>query len=189
MKINRLEDWISHRTHIERIGVLLSGFLVIYILWYVLFESPLKTRIQDAETGLSTVQMQLASLNSVAKKMTADTAKTSPSTSAVAGADMHYSSLSLGDNSQVMKAILQPQTNVQFTSFKNLPPKQGGVAVSVYGAQVEFISQYFATVAYLQNLEKLPWCLSWDSLQYRVTTYPNASVVVGVYVMNVKPLS
>lgn len=43
---------------------------------------------------------------------------------------------------------------------------------------MEFTGGYFDTVHYLDYLEKLPWYLSFDSLEYQVTDYPNAKITV-----------
>lgn len=43
---------------------------------------------------------------------------------------------------------------------------------------IELDGSYFETIKYLEYLEKLPWYLSFDSLDYQVEQYPNAKIKI-----------
>lgn len=43
--------------------------------------------------------------------------------------------------------------------------------------------RYFDVLNYLQALESLPWRFYWDSLDYKVSRYPNAVIEVRVYTL------
>ncbi len=49
---------------------------------------------------------------------------------------------------------------------------------------VELVGGYFETQRFITALEDLPWRLYWDSLEYSVTRYPNASVSLQVYTLS-----
>lgn len=51
------------------------------------------------------------------------------------------------------------------------------VAITVRGS-------YFQVLTYLQTLEALPWGFYWEWLEYRVTDYPQAEVVLRVYTLS-----
>ncbi len=42
---------------------------------------------------------------------------------------------------------------------------------------------YFSVMAYLSRLEKLDWQLYWDKFDYKVTSYPQATVLVEFYTL------
>jgi len=55
---------------------------------------------------------------------------------------------------------------------------------TIYEHQLElrFSADYFSTILYLSRLEKLPWSLYWDSLNYNVLTYPKADVDIKFHI-------
>lgn len=52
-----------------------------------------------------------------------------------------------------------------------------------YTLLLEFSANYFSTVAFLQRLEKMPWLLGWDKLDYEVTDYPLAKVALKIHIL------
>ncbi|MFZ2725189.1 MAG: hypothetical protein WAX77_02940 [Methylococcaceae bacterium] len=53
-----------------------------------------------------------------------------------------------------------------------------------HGLMIRFSGDYMATLHYLNLLEALPWHFVWDSIDYRVTTYPRAEIVITVYTLS-----
>lgn len=51
---------------------------------------------------------------------------------------------------------------------------------------IKFSGEYFAVLTYLQSLERLKWCLTWDELNYKVLAYPIAEVTLVVHTMSDK---
>lgn len=49
---------------------------------------------------------------------------------------------------------------------------------------VELTGGYFETQNFITALEELPWRLYWDSLEYSVSSYPNASISLQVYTLS-----
>lgn len=43
---------------------------------------------------------------------------------------------------------------------------------------------YMSTIAYFNNLEKLPWQFYWDNLHYEVNDYPNATITLEVHTIS-----
>jgi MSHA biogenesis protein MshJ len=52
--------------------------------------------------------------------------------------------------------------------------------------EINFQSDYFSALTFLSRLESLPWPIYWDSLDYKVLTYPKADIVVKIHVLNEK---
>jgi MSHA biogenesis protein MshJ len=48
--------------------------------------------------------------------------------------------------------------------------------------ELEFQADYFSTITYLSRLEKLPWPIYWESLQYKVLAYPKADVIIKFHI-------
>lgn len=53
-----------------------------------------------------------------------------------------------------------------------------------HGLRIVFEGNYFKTLKYLRALEAMPWSLYWDNVEYRVTKYPKASVVITVHTLS-----
>ncbi len=53
-----------------------------------------------------------------------------------------------------------------------------------HGLRIVFEGNYFKTLNYLRALEAMPWSLYWDNVEYRVTKYPKASVVITVHTLS-----
>lgn len=58
--------------------------------------------------------------------------------------------------------------------------------IGVYknAVQLQLKGDYFSVVAYLQQLENLPWRLYWDFVRYDVDTYPKAVITLKVYTLS-----
>lgn len=54
--------------------------------------------------------------------------------------------------------------------------------IEVHSLEVKFQADYFSTMQYLSRLEKLPWPIYWDSLQYTVQAYPKADVILKFHI-------
>lgn len=81
-------------------------------------------------------------------------------------------------------------TGVKITGVDVLPDEKeqatedSQVPLYRHGVQLQFISDYFATTAYLEKIEQIPWRLFWDKLDYRVGKYPNAKVTLVIHTLS-----
>ena len=66
--------------------------------------------------------------------------------------------------------------------------KEEATKIQIYkhGVKLELVGTYFATRKFLQALEKLPWQLLWDELQYEVKDYPYASIKIVIYTLSLQ---
>lgn len=185
----RFENWLNQHSHRDRVVILLVGWAVIYLLWYSLFEKDLLNKIQQLHQTLAAQNQQLAVYNkefaelkeksktyAIEKRKAELKAKNNTITTPLA---------SEKDNDIIIQTILTPPQDVHALRLDNTPVDQGNAKTAVKNnVQLSFNSNYFATIHYLSGLEKLPWCLSWDSLEYKVTTYPDALVVINLHIVN-----
>lgn len=61
---------------------------------------------------------------------------------------------------------------------------QEKVGVFKHSVFVSLEGRYFDVVSYLQALEGLSWKFYWEAIDYRVTKYPQAKVVIEVYTLS-----
>ncbi len=57
-------------------------------------------------------------------------------------------------------------------------------AVYRHGVRIVFEGDFFAILDYLQAIEKLPWTLYWDEIDYAVSHYPRAEVTITVHTLS-----
>lgn len=188
-KLIELQNWFELRSHRERIALLILGWACIYLFWYLLFSRPLQLEIKEIKDEIVSVKDQILSSQQAAKNILLDTSKkqtnmaiqidNKPKPLGVAA--VKYAVMQ--DSSELIQELLKKQTALQITNLKNLPVPIGTGKIAA-GFEITFKSNYFATLAYLHSIEKLPWCLSWDSLEYKVTNYPDANVVITLHELN-----
>lgn len=100
-----------------------------------------------------------------------------------------------GRMAELLQSLLKGKGSLRFVSLETAPAEpvfavEGqDVATSSampivfrHGLTLEFDGDYFDMLAYLRELEKQP--LFWDSVDYRVRTYPQASVRLKVYTLS-----
>ncbi|MDF1760057.1 MAG: hypothetical protein P1U40_05940 [Coxiellaceae bacterium] len=92
-----------------------------------------------------------------------------------------------------IRDITVKASNIEITSIDILPDeeeeeaKQAGSPLYRHGVEIKFIGDYFATMAYLEQMEILPWRLFWDKIVYKVSKYPNANVTLELHTLSEKP--
>jgi hypothetical protein len=184
--ISIAKDWLKIRTHRERIVLLFVGWACIYLFWNWIWAKPLAIRqiqltqeIQSLQTQITQLEQQEATILLAAKNpskiLTVHTKTT------------EQKPLNNGSTIQAMhpliKSILNQQANIKFLNLTIVPVVVAkDSAEAGKNLQLGFNSDYFNTIIYLNQLEKLPWCLSWDSLEYKVINYPQAEVVVTLHI-------
>ncbi len=84
--------------------------------------------------------------------------------------------------------ILESMTDLPLQLWVPQTVDQKDVATILQGdifqhaLEIKFQADYFSTIKYLSRLENLPWHVYWDSLSYKVLTYPKAEVTVKFHI-------
>jgi MSHA biogenesis protein MshJ len=117
-------------------------------------------------------------------------------------AKTHLYLISMQEWIQLKKAIISQQNdmdrNITLVSLNNQPVQQWMPAavdkidvmnVAAYPVyqhvlEIKFQSDYFSTIQYMSRLEKLPWAVYWDNLDYKVLTYPKAEVTIKFHIFS-----
>jgi MSHA biogenesis protein MshJ len=56
--------------------------------------------------------------------------------------------------------------------------------VYVYAFNIQFESDYFNTLEFIKQVEKIPWPIYWDRLDYKVSEYPKANVILKIHLLS-----
>lgn len=189
-----LQLWLSRRKHYERIGLLLIGLTIIYTIWYVILLRPLNIQRSNIKQESATLKDQMNIFTASAQKIKLEVearAKSQALNKQHPGQRM-ISIASAADSDEIIKEILNTHQKVKFLGLKtgkqSTPDANTVVDTNkpASGSDIEimFNSDYFNTITYLTQLENLPWCLSWNSLSYKVNTYPLATITINLLIVN-----
>lgn len=103
----------------------------------------------------------------------------------------------------VLEEVLAQDSELQLLGLENLPvtsiieddadktkeekkPKDKEEKVGLYKHRfvLTLRGNYLSTVRYFEKLKTLPWRFQWDSLNYEVTDYPNATIMLQVHTVS-----
>jgi MSHA biogenesis protein MshJ len=211
MKLNseNIQAWYLARTKRERLLFLLVCLVIVYMFWFLVFSRPLNIKqkeilnqIQAAQTKLETVLQQKNVILSIANdpRYSQQIREQKQLQGQSKSAEQNLEKLKsmvvpLSQLTRLTKDLLSQSEGIQLLDLKKLDSKAWapeGVETNwmpnykkIYKQtyQLEFHSDYFSAIRYLGRLEKLPWRLYWDSLEYKVDQYPNANIVIRFYLL------
>jgi MSHA biogenesis protein MshJ len=182
-----LQRWLSMRPHWERICILIIGWVAIYFLWYNALQKPLKVERQHIAQQSQALKAQIKIFQTESEKVTreAEARATKQRLSKQTMVNSKVELASSSDSDEIIREILKMQRNVQFVSLKTNASADSTVTNQAAAKllALTFNSNYTDTVTYLEQLEKIPWCLVWESLDYKVTTYPIAAVSLHLSIL------
>ncbi|GIU13899.1 MULTISPECIES: type 4a pilus biogenesis protein PilO [unclassified Shewanella] len=195
-------DALSQR---ERVLVALAALIVSGLLFYLPLESALnqhgklseQIRALESENRISEQQIQLYEesfrkdpdddyrqrLNNINQQNKAIDEQLSFQMVDMVPAD-HMPTLLAGLLSKIKGIKLK-----SFTSIAPTPLLEVGedkkVNLYSHGIRLEFVGDYFAVLRFFEAVESMPNKLYWRSMDYRVDTYPKASVSLELYTLSI----
>lgn len=206
-----IQDWLNARNKRERILVVIVGCAIIYMFWFFLLSRPivleqraLQSRIFSLKTSIHTAHADAETIKTIATRYSTNQKLQTQKSLAMQSEDLQkfietsaYHVSVIGNIESVLKDILnQPSKGVFLVNIKNLSsePLIGNAAdtkglpaiikkISKHGVQIQIQSDFFNTIYFLNQLEKLSWRLYWDSIDYKVLEYPKAAVDIKFYVL------
>lgn len=207
-KIETVFAWYKKRKPREKLFLILLSFAVIYFLWDFFLISPivkqqttLKSTIQLMQLKTKTATQQIMELTNIVNSpefvlIYAEKKRLIQQTQTLKQKIVTLKPyfISVADLPKLTKDILTAQNDTFLVSLKSLNSTPWTpidvtktkvlTTIVQLPIQIEFKSNYFNTIAYLINLEKLPWHIYWESLNYKVTQYPEANVEITFYTLN-----
>jgi MSHA biogenesis protein MshJ len=197
----------------ERILVFLAGTAVLFMLWNQLMFNPQNAERQALTLQMQTVQQKLDFLTQEATLLaqlvgggTTDQGKIQQlarlakqnSTLNSALSDLTVGLVPADDLLNILKNVLQQSNKLNIKRIESLPPQElrltsvkrtGGLeetGVLNHAVVLTLEGSYFELLQYLQGLEQLPWRFYWDSLNYRVSGYPDGDIELKVSTLTMK---
>ena len=165
--------------------IILAAILgIILVIWYYSFWEDLQDsmdakseQIKTLESSVPALKKQLQVMEKKIKAKRGPEAIKARSTSKI---------LSPKQARTVLHDLLMTNKHLVLLQLKNLPPKavalpNSKVKIFEHGIIIKFLGDYFSTMSYLQDIEKLPWKIFWDKLEYKVTEYPAAEITLHIH--------
>ena len=203
---NRFIDMLTLRERILFVGVTL---LLLFFVWFVFFARPAYQQRQGDITtfnanssALVTMKQELQVLkNQYAtekQKMVSQQEQTDESQVVVGRSELENLLAEYEENTvksdkikNVLQELLTEQHSLELLQLTSLPSnKLLDLGQNVHLYKHEFIIKlkgtYFATLYYLQDIEKLKWRIYWDGIDYHVTKYPYGEVTIKLYTLSSK---
>lgn len=210
-RLQKLIIWIKARDARERLLLVAMLMVFVYVAWNFLIDSPIFAAQKELQKQITATKSEIKAFH--AQKEAVSNIVTTHSflekmaqLSKLAQQSENFkqqitsvltNSVSPANLPHLITDILSEQENITLISLKNLPVERwisGNLGametlpnvknIYKYGLEIEFRSNYFNAIAYLNRLERLPWHLYWDSLDYKVLQYPEADVVAKIYVLS-----
>jgi len=210
--IQQMNDFFNSRPDRERIIMALGGVLIIYMLVTMTLYRYNDTKQQSYKTQISRVERSITSTNAQANEII-ESAKgqEDPNKEGQQQSQQLNQRIELLNQKlkiyttdvisplEMLKALREmlgsdkdlKLVDLQTSAAKKISDDQGneaaiGPAQNIYrnNFAITLKGSYFAILNYLENLEKAPWRIYWDSIVYEVEKYPNALVTINLHTLN-----
>jgi MSHA biogenesis protein MshJ len=210
LRDNLLKHWrkLSQR---ERVIAVLASVSAVVMIWNVAVYSPyqkdirlLEQELQQTEKKLADMQVQFQQQLEVTRHDPNQDIRSKlaeyETESARLDSMLKQTSVQIMKPqamADMLKDILQKQTAMKFISLENRPAvpeftekldpldTEHGDAITIYRHSVVMKMQggYSDTLAYLKQLENLPWRFYWQGIEIESKVYPDALITLEVYTL------
>ncbi|MBV8802166.1 MAG: hypothetical protein JO131_04250 [Gammaproteobacteria bacterium] len=211
-QIELIRDWILKRSKRQRIGLFVLSLIIIYYFFHGFLIQPvinkqnlLRQQINDVKLEEDTLQQQFNMIVKIVNSPEFKNVMKQQKQLQIQGRNIRKTIsgftpvfVAESDFPKLTKDLLsQIDKGIKLVSLKEFPdqswnaPEVNKSVIAVknineHKLTIEFRANYFDTIAYLNRLEKLSWHLYWDSLDYKVIKYPEADVIIQLYVLSNK---
>jgi MSHA biogenesis protein MshJ len=196
-KITHYLDRVDAMTLRERVMIFAAAVVVLVTLINGLLIDPLLKRQQGAlkaldqhQAQIAAIQMQISTLaNSRSTASTAITAKTADLRELNSRLESLEKRVAESEQTLVqpervnalLAEIVKRNRGIQLQSLKNLPVTDvSGNSLFRHGVEIKVSGRFMDLLAYLSDLEKLPFKASWGALEMDASAFPQISLVVTV---------
>lgn len=207
--------WIKGRSQRDQFYIFLVGIALIYCIFLIFFYRPilhentdLRAKIADLSAQKTSIQQQIDTITHAIedpifiqmideqKRLTENLKVIQPKLLSLKPRVIQAKNIP-----NIIGNILKvANTSIDFVKLEELPLEpwlkadidQATVSeianqdLYQHSFKIEFISDYFSTLNYFKSIEKLPWPIYWDSMEYKVQKYPLADVVIKFHVLSIQ---
>lgn len=198
-RVNVLMKKLEGLTTRERMIVLFAGVILIALSWYMLYGEPAVERGERFQSEITAAQTQLADLDArVTQQTLAKNTQPDPQAKlaelrlrrdSVEEKIQSYAAelISPTEMARLLERVLERRSALRLLRLRNsgaedlLPEDSPGQnRLYRHGLQLELEGPYLAVLAYLKDLEALPWRLYWQVLDIETDEYPINRVRIEV---------
>lgn len=204
--VKKIEDWLELRTSRERVYVLICAIFVITAVWYVAWESSYqdtrKTQLAERESIENKI-VSFRTQNSVMKKTISDKTliqKRAQLKNQIQQVDKEINAVS----SQLVSPALMAEalknilfhtpglTLIRLTNDEGVMLKavdsqkiqDNKIKLYQHNFTIQFSGDYFPVLDYLKKLENSPYKFYTDTIDYKVTQFPHADIILKLHTVS-----
>ncbi|MEX2487897.1 MAG: type II secretion system protein GspM [Pseudomonadales bacterium] len=207
--LSQIRDRIDELRPRERAMILLGAIAAIFFLFDFAVIQPLDARRQAVENQIASNQSELTALATQAEEIVKQT-ETNPDQENREELRQYRNELEKldtrlketvqhlvkpADMPRLLRRLLSETGGLQLLQLNSLgstplvderdsSPGEATAGAYGHGLRIKFSGDYFSTLNYLRDLEALEWNFFWDTIDYRVDGYPNATCTITVYTMS-----
>lgn len=178
---------------IARSAILASALILIFMIWYNSFWDNLYQNVTTTTRNINSLESSITNLKAQLEtlkkniKVKEELLNNKENTLVSNSTEL----LSSHQTSKVLYDLLINNNKLNLLQLKNTPPKEvllpkSNLKVFEHGVMIKFSGDYFSTMNYLQAIEKLPWKIFWDKLEYKVTQYPTAEITLYIHTVSIE---
>ncbi len=197
-----IQVFINARTSRERVLLLVTGSAFVISIIYSLLISPISDKMVNVKEEKASLTQQYDATHNqlLALQGNKSAVKTS--------AELQLEELLKRKNESLLKfqnkiipptripylleSMLRDLSNLKLVSLETLeriPFNSTGQAVDnsvlyKHRVRITFKGEYLNMLRYLKKVEKLPFPIGWESLEYKITRFPDAQIVLTIYMLS-----
>lgn len=199
-QIAKLEEQVNSRSLRERVLLLTSVVMLIFILWRNLVFNYLTEStdqiISNKERLLTQIHLMQGQIENLSEAIKNDSFTTleqklkysiAKNITLKEKINQYIAGIeSSGDMITILKSLLSEEENLKVEKIESLEDhpifsEKSEVYLYNKGIRLEFEGNYISTALFLEKLEKSDIKILWDTLTYQVTQYPIAKITVVVH--------
>lgn len=204
----RLADGIDARAPRERLLILLAAVALLLGAWVALVFTPWEEHAKVLSNERQAVQAEIVALQGEAAAILARAQQDPNRALRLREAELGQRTAAAeaairertGDfipparMGALLQDLLRAQDHLRLVRLETLKPEpvrfgnDASTPASVFrhGLLVEFSGDYAATLNFLRALEGMSWQVFWDRLEYEVTDYPQARVILRLHTLSTR---
>lgn len=212
--LEQLQEKIDGRTLRERVILFLTVLAVVYLLWSLLVQSHVDAQRDNLRAEIERVALERKAIDAqltafalaaatdpaLQKKAEIDALKQQISEVQTQLSSMSQGLISAQDLPKILQEVLRRTASVNLLSVQTLPtseltlttlnpaapdaPELQGAGVYKHVVLLKVSGNYAQLIALLTAIESLTWKFYWERLDYEVTHYPRAEILIRVFTLS-----
>ncbi len=208
-KMREISERVGLMSLRERVLIFAAAAVVLFALGQTLLIDPYQsrkqqasTRVQMAEEALAQIEQQRQQLGDEAgrdpdqatrEKLAAQEARLAELNAELK--QLERTLIPPERMNQLLKNVVRGQDGIRVVGFKTLSPQPVALPGAVEGAppgyyrhgfEITVSGRYAELVAYLENLEKLPWRLNWTNATLDAAARPQLMLTLTVHTLSLE---